>query len=287
MAMSRSFGGTSLTTSPPIMMSPPVMSSRPAIIRSVVDLPQPEGPTSTTNSWSAMSRSMPRTASTSSYFLTTLRNVTSAMSSTLCRAGGQAGNVIVHQERVDDQRRCGAEQGAGHDLPPVEHVALDQRGDDADRQHQLVCRGREHQWIEELRPGNRESEDGRCDDARHRHRNENARKRLKPRRPVDNGGLVKLLWDRGEISDHDPGAERHRQRRIDKQQDVPSVDQLNSGPVAEQYEYLEQGNEQQAVRNQISQEYAGRERRRTPEPHPRQRECRRHADQHRDGDHKD
>jgi hypothetical protein len=64
--MSRSFGGTSLTTVPPIRMSPSVISSSPAIMRSVVDLPQPEGPTSTTNSLSAMSRSMPRTASVSS-----------------------------------------------------------------------------------------------------------------------------------------------------------------------------------------------------------------------------
>src|SRR6202011_3482328 len=170
-AISRSFGGTSLTTSPPIMMSPPVMSSSPAIIRSVVDFPQPDGPTSTTNSWSAMSRSMPRTASTSSYFLTTLRNVTSAMSSTLCRTGGQAGNVIVHQERVDDERRRGAEQGAGHDLTPVEDVALDQGGNDADRQHQLIGRSREHQGIKELRPGNREGEDGRSDQAGQGHRN--------------------------------------------------------------------------------------------------------------------
>ena len=41
------------------------------------------------------------------------------MYSTLRRAGGQAGDVIVHQERVDDQRRRGAEQRAGHDLTPV------------------------------------------------------------------------------------------------------------------------------------------------------------------------
>jgi hypothetical protein len=53
MAMSRSFGGTSLTTWPPIAISPPVMSSSPAIMRSVVLLPQPDGPTSTTNSLSA------------------------------------------------------------------------------------------------------------------------------------------------------------------------------------------------------------------------------------------
>src|SRR6478752_3292865 len=180
MAMSRSLGGTSLTTSPPIRISPPVMSSSPAIILSVVDLPQPDGPTSTTNSWSAISRSMPRTASTSSYFLTTLRNVTSAMSSTLCRTGGQAGNVIVHQEGVDDQRRGGAEQGAGHDLSPVEHVALDQAGDDADRQHQLVGRRCEHQRIEELCPGDRESEDGCGDNPGQGHRNKDPRQGLEP-----------------------------------------------------------------------------------------------------------
>src|SRR2546430_4192315 len=123
MAMSRSFGGTSLTTSPSTAISPALISSSPAIIRSVVDLPQPEGPTSTTNSLSAMSRSMPRTASVSSYFLTTFLSETCAIYSTLRRAGGEAGNVIVHQEGVDDQRRRGTEQRAGHDLTPVEDVA--------------------------------------------------------------------------------------------------------------------------------------------------------------------
>src|SRR6267143_4672148 len=129
MAMSRSFGGTSFTTSPPMAISPSVMSSRPAIMRSVVVLPQPDGPTSTTNSLSAMSRSMPRTAGTSSYSFTTLRRFTCAMSA-LRRAGGEAGDVVVHQERVDEQRRrCAQERGA-HDLPPVEDIALDERGDD-------------------------------------------------------------------------------------------------------------------------------------------------------------
>ena len=44
MEMSRLPEGTSLTRRPPIRSSPPVMSSSPAIIRRVVDLPQPEGP---------------------------------------------------------------------------------------------------------------------------------------------------------------------------------------------------------------------------------------------------
>ena len=60
--MSRSRGGTSFTICPPIQISPPLISSSPAIIRNVVDLPHPLGPTSTTNSSSAISRSIPRTA---------------------------------------------------------------------------------------------------------------------------------------------------------------------------------------------------------------------------------
>src|SRR5262249_42767218 len=143
--MSRSFGGTSLTTSPSTAIFPALTSSRPAIIRKVVVLPQPEGPTSTTNSLSAMSRSMPRTASVSSKRLWSLRSETCAMCEALPLggAGSQPGDVIVHEKRVDDQRRGGAKQRPGHDLPPVEDIALDQRGDDPDRQHQLVGRGGE------------------------------------------------------------------------------------------------------------------------------------------------
>src|SRR3954468_13345386 len=52
--MSRSFGWTLLTTRSPIEIVPEGMFSRPASIRSKVDLPQPEGPTSTTNSPSSI-----------------------------------------------------------------------------------------------------------------------------------------------------------------------------------------------------------------------------------------
>ena len=63
MAMSRSFGALLFTTLPPMRSSPSVMSSRPAIMFSVVDFPQPDGPTRMTNSPSAMSRLMSLTAS--------------------------------------------------------------------------------------------------------------------------------------------------------------------------------------------------------------------------------
>src|SRR5215210_3848560 len=58
---------------------PRVMSSRPAIMRSAVDLPHPEGPTKTTNSPSGMSRFISWTATTSSpKTLVTFSMVTSA-----------------------------------------------------------------------------------------------------------------------------------------------------------------------------------------------------------------
>src|SRR5207244_5953705 len=160
MAMSRAFGGTSFTTSPPMAISPSVMSSKPAIMRSVVVLPQPEGPTSTTNSLSAMSRSMPRTAGTSSYSLNTFRKFTCAIVLAFGGAGGQAGDVVVHEERVDDERRRGAEQRRGHDLPPVEHVALDERTDDSRRHHHLVDRDGAGHRVEEVGPGHGEGGDG-------------------------------------------------------------------------------------------------------------------------------
>ena len=66
MAMSRSLGAMSFMTLPSMMSSPSVISSRPATMRSVVDLPQPEGPTRTMNSLSAMSRLNSWTATTPS-----------------------------------------------------------------------------------------------------------------------------------------------------------------------------------------------------------------------------
>jgi hypothetical protein len=46
---------------PPIVIVPPVISSTPAMERSAVDFPHPEGPTSTMNSPSAMCRLRPST----------------------------------------------------------------------------------------------------------------------------------------------------------------------------------------------------------------------------------
>src|SRR6266516_4212749 len=76
--MSRCLGGTRFTTLPPIALSPSVISSSPAIMRKRVDLPQPDGPTSTQNSPSAMSTSTPRITCVEPKCLWTVRIATPA-----------------------------------------------------------------------------------------------------------------------------------------------------------------------------------------------------------------
>src|SRR5215470_13443521 len=62
MLTSRLFGGTFVTSWPCSRIAPRVGSSKPAIIRMVVVLPQPDGPSREKNSPSRMSRSTPATA---------------------------------------------------------------------------------------------------------------------------------------------------------------------------------------------------------------------------------
>src|SRR5690606_11071774 len=61
--MPRFAGGVLTTSLPSIRMLPDVASSRPAITRSNVDFPHPDGPTKITNSPSATSRSIPLSTS--------------------------------------------------------------------------------------------------------------------------------------------------------------------------------------------------------------------------------
>src|SRR5262249_43664670 len=85
MATSRSFGGTLLTTRSPMRISPAEIFSRPAIMRSRVDLPHPDGPTSTTNSPSSIRTLTPWITSLAPKALRTSRIATEAMHSSRCR----------------------------------------------------------------------------------------------------------------------------------------------------------------------------------------------------------
>src|SRR5882724_11942122 len=79
--MSRSLGSTPLTMRPSIATVPALTVSSPATMRNRVDLPQPDGPTTTTNSPSATAQLTPCTTSRVPYDLRTPSRVTVAISS--------------------------------------------------------------------------------------------------------------------------------------------------------------------------------------------------------------
>src|SRR6266542_6925377 len=157
--MSRSIGARLLTTFSPIRTSPLVMLSRPATMRSVVVLPQPDGPTRTMNSLSRIWRFTSLTACTPSNFLFRFLMTTCAILHSPARLtrnrprpdalsfhrSGQSGDIVLHEERVHDRDRDRAQQCARHQRSPEEYVAADQLRSDANRHGFLVRRRQEHQ----------------------------------------------------------------------------------------------------------------------------------------------
>src|SRR5262249_56241717 len=144
MAMSRSMGGRLFTTVSPIKTSPDVMDPSPATIRKVVVLPQPEGPTRTTNSLSRISRFTSFTACTPSNILFKLWSRTRAIASSL-HGAGKTGDIMLDKEGINNRHRDRAEQCAGHQRPPVEHIPADELRSDANRHGFLRWRRQEHE----------------------------------------------------------------------------------------------------------------------------------------------
>src|SRR5262247_1954404 len=106
-------GGSSLTTVSPISTWPELIDSRPATMRRVVVLPQPEGPTRTTNSLSRISRFTSFTACTPSNILFKLWSRTRAIASSL-HGAGKTGDIMLDKEGINNRHRDRAEQCAGH-----------------------------------------------------------------------------------------------------------------------------------------------------------------------------
>src|ERR1700687_4689892 len=233
MAMSRSLGGRSLTIRSPIAISPAVISSSPATMRSVVVLPQPDGPTRTMNSLSRIVRLTSLTACTSSYFLFRSLRTTCAMgdlfrswesdtrtegwapraedtSTTGLPSGigpglpldgaGQARHVVLDEEGVDDGDGDGPEQGPRHELAPKVNVATDQLRDDAHRNGIFLRRGEKDESVDELVPRQREGEDPRREDAGDGDREDDPDHGPEARGAVYPGAFLELLGDGLEVA---------------------------------------------------------------------------------------
>src|SRR5215470_12492761 len=96
----------STTDRPSIRMSPEVGVSSPAIMLSVVVLPQPEGPSSATVSPSAIERSRPATATNDPNSLRSFRRTSFAVIAVFVREGKSAldrsEREPAHQVRLDE-----------------------------------------------------------------------------------------------------------------------------------------------------------------------------------------
>src|SRR5947208_226426 len=160
MAMSRSFGGMSLTTRPPISTVPALGRSSPATMLSSVDLPQPDGPTSTVNSPLSMSRSISFNTSRLAYRFDRARMLNAAMTTPSFHGPrSEASQEIPSAEQIHQQRRQRRDQNrrtlvAEHRLRGDRSRKRDQR-----RRYRLLIAGREGDAEQELVPDSGELED--------------------------------------------------------------------------------------------------------------------------------
>src|SRR5580704_2604273 len=124
--MSRSFDSMLLTTLPSMAIVPPDISSSPANMRSRVDLPHPDGPTSTMNSPSRISNPMPWMTLVLPKVLSMFWKVTDAMvppqrnpgPSALYRTSGQAANHVALERIIDRRGRQRIDETDGHQQFP-------------------------------------------------------------------------------------------------------------------------------------------------------------------------
>src|SRR5205823_8647673 len=76
----------------------------------------------------------------------------------LFQGAGEAGDVVFHEERINECHRDRPQQGPGHQRPPLEDVAGDELGGQSDGNRLRSRGGQEDERVEVLVPGQREGE---------------------------------------------------------------------------------------------------------------------------------
>src|SRR5438034_8075275 len=111
---------------PPRRIPPAVGTMNPAIMRNVVVLPQPDGPSSTTSSPCAISRSTPATARTSPYVLVSAVSCRRAIGSKHAR---QLDVVVRDQHTGADQHDLQQRNGGNRRVDPPLEILQDGDGE--------------------------------------------------------------------------------------------------------------------------------------------------------------
>src|SRR4029078_454818 len=224
MAMARSLAATWLTCRSPMQISPPLMVSRPAMDLSKVDLPQPEGPTSTATSPSAMSSSIDFSTAMGPKLLWTLRKETEAMGLTLDGAGGEAGDQIALQEQEEQADRDQSQHRGGHHLTPVDGEFADE-GEEPDRESLLALAVDQHEAEQQFAPGGGEDESDSGAHAGQRQRQDHAPERHETRAPVDHRRLLEILGHDVEEGLHQEGRKGDIEGSIDDDEPKEAIGQ--------------------------------------------------------------
>src|SRR5216110_1356525 len=92
-------------------------------------------------------------------------SVRTPAASALDGAGRETGDVVLHEERIDEGHGNGAQQRPGHQLAPVEGVPADQLAYDSDRHGSHARAAEKEQRVEELVLRQREGKDARGNEA--------------------------------------------------------------------------------------------------------------------------
>src|ERR1700757_4726142 len=121
--MSRSLGGTKVTSFSPISTRPPSRGSSPASMRSAVVLPDPDGPTRTMNSPSLMSRSRALTAGGASLAYTRLADTNFTLA-----IGDLHPKSVCGNDSLDGSHGQAADQRALRDPAHEDHRDRGHRG---------------------------------------------------------------------------------------------------------------------------------------------------------------
>src|SRR5271163_3858397 len=240
MAMSRSFGATELTILPSMRISPSLTLSSPAIMARSVDLPQPEGPTSATNSPVCASRSMPLRTSTEPKRLVSRETVSVAMiARSLDGALGEPANEILAAEQIDQERRNGADQhGGACDVVGV-GIHLTGRQRDQRRGDRLLGSAGEDDPEQEFVPDAGELPDHGDDEDRRRQREDDLEKDSPEAGAVDAGRLDEVIGNVDVIVAAEQRGEREALDHVNKNEAIDGVRETQCaediGPWQERY----------------------------------------------------
>src|SRR5918996_135639 len=189
----------------------------PAMSSSVVVLPQPDGPSSATNSPLLTSRSSASSAVTCPNRFVSSSSCTRIVGSSLAL---EPAAVDLHQpvlgDEEDDENRQDVVEADSGQQSVVDESTLAQDRADQGAERLLRAAGHEDEWEQELVPPLDEREQAECEEAGLHERQHHPPPGLEPPGAIDECRHLEIPRNRVEKALHDPDAKRQLEGRLDQ-----------------------------------------------------------------------